>query len=62
MTARVDARTWLFFKQLAPELGTTQEKLLRKALALFMSKFRGAAGGEKQAVLEAIEREITGSS
>lgn len=62
MTVRVDARTWRFFKKLAPDLDTTQEKLLRIALALFMSKFRGASESEYQAVLETIRKEAAGGA
>jgi hypothetical protein len=62
MTVRVDARTWRFFKKLAPDLDTTQEKLLRRALRLFMSKFNGVPESEYQAIWEAIGKEAAGDS
>lgn len=62
MTAHVDVVTWRFFKKLAPDLNTTQEKLLHGALRLFMSRFKGVPESEKQAVWEAIKKEAAGGS
>ncbi len=62
MTVRVDIRTWRFFKKLAPDLDATQERLLRTALALFMSRFNGVPESEFRAVWDAIRREAAGRS
>jgi hypothetical protein len=60
MSARVTPPTWRFFKKGSAELDVTQEAMLRTALALFMSRFRGVPEAGYQAVWEAIRKEAAG--
>jgi hypothetical protein len=62
MSVHVVPLTWRFFKKQAIDLEVTQEKVLARALALYMSRYRGVPEDEHQAVWEAIEKEIKGRS
>jgi hypothetical protein len=58
MTVRVDPPTWRFFKKLAPDLDVTQERLLRRSLALFKLRFMRVPDSEYRALWEMTGKEI----